>query len=192
MISKKLNCIYIHIPKTGGMSIESILGEDIKSLHKKSIKVKHGTPSEWEYPNYWENFYTFTFVRNPWDRIVSSYMFNLKMSDRNSKQHDRIKIKKYGIDGFNEYVINDLENTKSRHFLPYSHWVSGYKYDFIGKIENFKNDMSIVCNKLGINFVNTHINKSKREEYTKYYNDQSKDVIANIYKDDIINFNYSF
>ena len=35
MISKTLNCIYIHIPKTGGMSIETILGVDVKTLHQE-------------------------------------------------------------------------------------------------------------------------------------------------------------
>jgi len=34
MISKTLNCIYIHIPKSGGMSIETMLGADIKTLHQ--------------------------------------------------------------------------------------------------------------------------------------------------------------
>ena len=116
MISKNLKCIYIHIPKTGGMSIESMLGEDLKKIHQSSIKIKHGTPKEWKYSKYWEYYYKFTFVRNPWDRVVSAYLYNLKMSDTNSSQHDREKIKEYGIDGFNEYVLNHLQNTKSRFF----------------------------------------------------------------------------
>ena len=192
MISKKLNCIYIHIPKTAGMSIESILGEDVKRLHQQSIKIKHGTPKEWKYPKYWEDYYTFTFVRNPWDRVVSSYLFNLKMSYNNSTQHDREKIKEYGLNGFNQYVLNDLRKTKSRHFLPYTHWILGYEYDFIGKLENFKDDMKLVCKKLQINFIDTHINKTKRENYRRYYNEESKNIIADIYRDDIKRFNYSF
>ena len=91
MISKNLNCIYIHIPKTGGMSIETILGADIKELHNKSIKIKHGYPTDWNYPKYWEKYYKFTFVRNPWDRVVSSYFYNLAMAKKkiNMNDHDR-------------------------------------------------------------------------------------------------------
>lgn len=174
------------------MSIESILGEDLEKLHKLSIKIKHGTPTEWKYPKYWEKYFKFTFVRNPWDRVVSAYIYNLKMSDTNSSQHDREKIKGYGIDGFNEYVLNDLQNTQSRFFLPCSHWIKGYNYDFIGKLENFQNDMMFVCNKMRIDYIDTHLNTTNRDSYTQYYNEESKEKIKELYKDDIEMFHYSY
>jgi len=192
MISKNLKCIYIHIPKTGGMSIESMLGEDLEKIHQSSIKIKHGTPKEWKYPKYWGYYYKFTFVRNPWDRVVSAYLYNLKMSDTNSLQHDREKIKGYGIDGFNEYVLNDLQDTKSRFFLPCSNWIKGYKYDFIGKLENFEKDMSFICKKMGISYIDTHLNMTKRDKYSNYYNEKAKKIIEHIYRDDISMFNYTF
>ena len=42
MISDKLRCIYIHIPKTGGMSVETMLGMDVKKsmLSKEGICIK--------------------------------------------------------------------------------------------------------------------------------------------------------
>jgi len=194
MISKTLNCIYIHIPKTGGMSIETILGADIKTLHQESIKIKHGYPSDWIYPKYWMQYYKFTFVRNPWDRIVSSYFYNLKMAKKNinSNDHDRKKIKVYGYEGFNDYVINDLEKSKSRFFLPYHHWIGDYEYDFIGKLENFEENMKLVCRNLQIRFKNIHINKSKRQSYQEYYNNKAKNIVGDIYRNDIDNFKYYF
>ena len=192
MISDNLKCIYIHIPKTGGMSIESILGEDLEQLHKLSIKIKHGTPKEWKYLKYWKHYFKFTFVRNPWDRVVSAYLYNLKMSHTNTSQHDREKIKQYGIDGFNEYVLNDLQETSSRFFLPCSHWIKGYDYDFIGKLENFQRDMSFICNRMGINYVPTHLNMTSRDKYSKYYNKDSKEKIKQLYKDDIEMFDYQY
>ena len=192
MISDELKCIYIHIPKTGGMSIETMLGMDVKKVHQQAMKIKHGTPKEWKYPDYWETYYKFTFVRNPWDRVVSSYFFNLKMANKNIKQHDRGKINNYGEEGFNDYVINNLKHSKSRHFLPYTHWISGYTYDFIGKLENFENDMKSVCKDIKIKFKNVHINKSNRKKYQEYYNKESRDVIEKIYRKDIARFDYSF
>ena len=69
---------------------------------------------------------------------------------------------------FNDYVINNLKHSKSRHFLPYTHWISGYNYDFIGKLENFENDMKSVCKNIKIKFKNIHINKSNRKKYQEY------------------------
>jgi hypothetical protein len=52
--------------------------------------------------------------------------------------------------------------------------------------------MSIVCKHLGVNFIDTHINKTKRDKYEKYYNEESKSVIENIYKDDIEMYHYRY
>jgi len=194
MISKNLNCIYIHIPKTGGMSIETILGADIKELHNKSIKIKHGYPTDWNYPKYWEKYYKFTFVRNPWDRVVSSYFYNLAMAKKkiNMNDHDRNKIILYDKEGFNNYIINHLEDSKSRFFLPYDCWIGKHKYDFIGKLENFEENMKLVCNDLKISFKNVHINKSKHKTYKEYYNNKAKDIVKDLYKKDIDRFSYCF
>jgi len=194
MISKNLNCIYIHIPKTGGMSIETMLGANIKTLHKESIKIKHGYPTDWIYPRYWGKYYKFTFVRNPWDRIVSSYFYNLEMGIKkiNIDDHDRKKIILYGYEGFNDYIINHLAESKSRFFLPYDCWIGRHKYNFIGKLENFEANMKSVCTDLQIPFKNIHINKSKHKIYKEYYNNKAKDIIQDIYKKDIAKFNYSF
>ena len=59
--------VFVHIPKTGGQSIE-------KSFQWKGLRHR---PFE-----YYENkvvnlkeYFKFTFVRNPFDRLVSSYVY---------------------------------------------------------------------------------------------------------------------
>ena len=78
----------------------------------------------------------------------------------NMNDHDRNKIILYDKEGFNDYIINHLEDSKSRFFLPYDCWIGKHKYDFIGKLENFEENMKLVCNDLKISFKNVHINKS--------------------------------
>ena len=102
------------------------------------------------------------------------------------------KIKVYGYEGFNDYVINDLEKSKSRFFLPYHHWIGDYEYDFIGKLENFEENMKLVCRNLQIRFKKIHINKSKRQTYQEYYNNIAKNIVGDIYRNDIDNFKYYF
>ena len=95
MISHKHKYIYIHIPKTGGNSVEAALLENIgippercndEGLTKAErqeyriwythgeIDVQHrklGQYKKWREREY----FTFSFVRNPWDRYVSEYFY---------------------------------------------------------------------------------------------------------------------
>ena len=66
MTSDDLQCCFIHIPKTAGTSIGKLLLDDLNAYDNKC----HLTLQPYlRYPDY----YKFTFIRNPWDRIVSYY-----------------------------------------------------------------------------------------------------------------------
>lgn len=66
------NCIYAHIPKTAGTSIVNALHEcgEIPIVRPDGFGI-HCTNGF--YPHEFTEFY-FTFVRNPFDRVVSSYI----------------------------------------------------------------------------------------------------------------------
>ena len=65
---------FFHIPKTAGTSIESVFGgcPHPKKTEGFEINYSHAFPSEIN-----TALPLFTFVRNPWDRVVS-YFFHLK------------------------------------------------------------------------------------------------------------------
>jgi hypothetical protein len=72
MINHELKCIFIHIPRTGGSSIEQWLqGKDQWNINKEtkhltSLQAKH------IYKDYWDEYYKFSIVRNPYNRVVST------------------------------------------------------------------------------------------------------------------------
>jgi Sulfotransferase family len=72
MISHQLKCIFIHIPRTAGSSIENWLqGKDQwiverETKHLTSLQAKH------IYKDYWDDYYKFSIVRNPYTRVVST------------------------------------------------------------------------------------------------------------------------
>ena len=79
MISKIDKFIYIHIPKTAGCSIELVLKEKFKDATTISEDpnwnwpTKHDSIIEYDVSmtDPLNDYFTFTFVRNPWSRMVS-------------------------------------------------------------------------------------------------------------------------
>jgi hypothetical protein len=64
--------------------------------------------------------------------------------------------------------------------------------DYIGKYENLQDDFDEICRQIGINASLTHKNKSKHKDYREYYNDYTRNLIEEAFKEDIEMFGYSF
>ena len=204
MISHKHKCIFVHIPKCGGTSIEDVLFKP---------KSKRTTKDLWMFPNKYQTgglqhlmashiiqevgegifskYFTFSFVRNPWDKMVSQYNYTIA---KRVDLLDHIGITKSS--SFEEYIkcVFDVE--------IFVQWDCQYKFlymdgncvvDFIGRFENLQEDFNIVCDKIGIPQQQLpHKNKSKHKSYTEYYNDETRQIVAKKYAKDIEMFGYEF
>ena len=69
MINDQYRCIFIHIPKTAGKSVQKIFG---KNWHNHKDISHYAQKLE---PSVFASYYKFAIVRNPWDRMVSDYNF---------------------------------------------------------------------------------------------------------------------
>jgi chondroitin 4-sulfotransferase 11 len=190
---KTKDCIFIHIQKTAGKSIRQALGL------KKSAKHKFAQQRRDECSvDEWNNTFKFTFVRNPWDRLISCYMY--RTQGGNGTVEDRERARLYP-DNFTEFCDNidafiSLPNESM--FIPQYRWISDEKdnllVDFVGKVENIEADFQHVCNELGIkrHVKLPHINKSVHGDYREYYNKNTQLIIAKVYEKDIERFGYTF
>jgi len=181
MISDKFNCIFVHIPKTAGQSIENFF----LSLHGLSWEERaplllrynldpeqgpqalaHLTAMEYVEFNHissetFNKYFKFAFVRNPWDRLVSEYNY------RNYN-------KKYTFKEFVNSGFPDKDNFSDayRHIIPQYDLLYSLNgellVDFVGKFEDLQNDFNIVCLKLGISTsLLPHINSFNKERNLK-------------------------
>ena len=186
--------IFIHIPKTGGVSVcEALYGEQIGHRKIKDLKLYD--------KNRFENYFKFAFVRNPWSRIVSAFHF-LKQGGFNDRDKEWAEKKLHDINDFSKFVIK-LNQDKSfrkiilekNHFTPQTDYIcinSKVEVDFIGKLENISKDFSIIKQKLNTKTELPHKNKSSHKDYSEYYNSRTKDIIGKIYKKDIEILNYKY
>jgi len=130
------------------------------------------------------DYFIFTFVRNPYDRFVSAY-FHRRRPENDFANFIKNKLidEKYGS------VIDD-------HLYPQS-WCAecdGEIYaDFIGKFENINEDWKYVANKIGVSesLPNFRQKTPKADKpYHTYYDEETKKIIEKVYKRDFELFGY--
>jgi len=205
MIFPKYKCIFIHIPKTAGTSIIKVLMPEKFDTGKPP--QNHSRPFEFikSNPSLWQSYFTFTFVRNPWDRFVSSFLYNAKVAKINFAKTGTSPrgIRKVILDcdsDINKFIIETPGQVilKGFQFPPQTSWLcNGDTYiqiDFIGRFENLQEDFNYVCDKIGLKPINLpHENPNvSRKRYQEYYTEETKKIVYEYYKTEIEYFNYKF
>jgi hypothetical protein len=187
------NFIFIHINKTGGTSISNALG--IGKTHQNYIKTIIPLIGEKKL----KNTYTFTCIRNPFERILSQYNYRIK-PNKNYKE----PYLKENVD-FNKWVKLTYKEKNKKYwncsviFKPQIDWVKDNKGKVIlpNKIirfEKIKEDFNEVTSYLEADITLPHLNKStdKKQNYREKYNSESKKIIEEYFKEDLEYFNYKF
>lgn len=213
MLSKEFKFIFVHIPRTAGQSIESFFLDrsndsgDIRNRcllrpnfnpRKGPPRLAHLTAEEYLTKGYIENeffskYFKFTFVRNPWQRIISEYFYSYQHKHKNFK----IFLFKHFPTKKNDSYLKLQANF--RHILPQNKYIfdrRGNKLvDFIGRFENLELDFKFVCQKLNIDYKplpKTNQSRPETPDYHQFYDNETRDFVADFYAQDISLFNYSF
>ena len=201
MISHKHKFIYIHIPKCGGCSLKDYLRKHCPDKRQNTQHNSLGVVLK-ENSKDIQDYYKFTFVRNPWCRLVSLYYFWFSQTQKSVfykwdfKQVDFIKDNGLSfIDFIHVTNSNDSVFHQKPHLKPYIGFFMDdpSSFDFIGKIENYQEDFGIICDKIGVPKEQIpHSNRSKHKHYTEYYDDEARSIVAEKYAKDIEYFGYKF
>ena len=198
---------FVDIPRTSSTSIKLQLGEKFgftysknrirnETLYKHGIFYDHINASRMKKimgDKLWDQTFTFSMVRNPWDRAISIYNYIAagKSSDDpmpTFKEH-LLKMKEEFIgEGFGE---KDLFKNGCFHYISERNEIVVNK---VIKYESREEGLREVSEKIGFN-ISPDIHHGKTQElksYKKHYDSETKEIIELIYAKDIEQFGYSF
>ena len=178
--------VFVHINKTGGSSIEKALG----------IGLDHSTALE-KYrqlgPAAWQRKFTFSVVRNPWDKVVSHYHYRVKTNQTGLGEQSlpfRDWLQRCYVDRDPAYY------DQPRMFMPQRQWLVDERgemlVDFVGRFENLAQDFEHICERLSLSASLGHAKPSSRGGYREYYDPVSEALIGDCFAEDLEAFGYSF
>lgn len=217
--------IFIPIQKTGSTSIRKTLNKNYNCVtgspdnlsliynHTSACRLKLYFEEQKNKPFTqhdhwnWEEYFKFTFVRNPYARLVSQYNYFCKIGNnphtiKGKNGRDFTYPSEYynlckdiSKKSFKDFVNND-QNTFD---VPYS-WFCLDEFDFVGKTENMQTDFDKVVELANKNCTNAfvknisipHYNKSTKKHYSSYYDSKTKKIAEKYYGEDIELFGYGF
>ena len=185
-------CIFIHIPKTAGISVaESLFGYLPYHYTAADYKLIYGRRT-------FRRYFKFAFVRNPWDRLFSAYRFLMaggwNESDRQWRNENIAR-----FSDFSEFVTRWLSPETAltmMHLRPQWRFVCNRRreleLDYLGYLETIDDDFGVICARLGIRASLQHRNASAKADYREHYSVAARQVVEDVYRDDIALFGYRF
>lgn len=227
MISHEKKCLFIHIPKVAGTSLIAFLQDKGAEPRPPSMPddpfdpppphLRAGDYLKYDLvsPEQFDAYFKFAFVRNPWDRLVSEYVY-------------RLRPRKYD---FKTWVFHRFPRPSWDD--RYCHVIPQYDFlhdgdgrllvDFVGRYENLQADFEEVCRRLDLpqaSLPRDNVSKSilgrRRDQgwidvvqalrsqlslkrmrntfphYRDYYDEETKAFVADLHRKDIAAFGYDF
>lgn len=203
ILSNRHNFLFIHVPKTAGNALQSVLSKHSEDelyrehAHQDGVERfslrnpehglrKHATLAEYRAAlgsRRFSGLYKFACVRNPWERAISHFF----SPHRGEVSWDR-----------GEFLFFLKQVHPLRHFLglPFD-WLRGRSWNGnvnrILRHERLEDDFRIACGESGIPFEPLPFrNRGAHGPYGQYYDSVTRDAVARRFRDEIDLFGYRF
>ena len=210
LISHTHQFLFVHVPKTAGSSVTAALQpycdqpEKVwfnRLLSSMGLNVnwlgpvawrrgrKHTTAGQMQrmYPTkLFQTYYKFAFVRNPWDLMVSYYHY----IQSRTEHHRSAKVQ--SLNSFEEYLAYEIKRDKisQTRFLMDAN--GELLVDYVGRFESLGDHFNAICRELNFDVELEHRNSSSHGDYQSYYDETTKQMVAEHWRQDIKQFGYTF
>jgi chondroitin 4-sulfotransferase 11 len=196
VISDGMRCIFVHIQKTGGSSIEDLLRANDpgigSSLYEGRRHMFARDIRPLVEPAKWARYFKFAFVRNPWDRLVSWYSMIAQARETN-RFGMYVREVAPSFDAFVNHATTGMGERTTWNQLDYvSDAGAAMLVDFVGRYETLQADIAYLKQRLGLGHDLPHTNRSTHDAYRQYYTSETRDIVARRFARDIEHFGYRF
>ena len=202
LFSRRRKFIFIHIQKTAGSSVEAALAsitpdairrfDDLPEAHDP-LKNRHLFASDLKKyldEETWSSYYKFAFTRNPWSRLVSWY--NMCIERPTTPFMRMVKREARTFEEFLNLSQWRAERTTFNQAEYVTDAAGRLIVDFVGRYERINEDFRTVCEHLRVDLKLPHKNRSAPVDYRSYYNDRTRQLVADRFARDIKMFGYCF
>jgi hypothetical protein len=193
--------MFIHIPKTGGTGIENLAIFDAQREATGEHVGGHATALEFRerYPVEFETYFKFAFVRNPYDRLVSAFFhFRKGGAGRADRELGERFLGQYDGD-FGDFCRGFLHEGNLNEIVHFRRQVDflcdqngEIIVDAVGRLETLSEDFARVCATIGFPYELRRTFRGNRRDYARYYDEESKRIVEEVYRQDLETFDYSF
>lgn len=169
--------------RTGSTSVTGVALADRVVMSHRGRKCWETTWRKFVQPRL-DDVFWFTFVRNPWDRVVSAWCLLQKRG--------RI------TEPLPQFLKNGgLSNPRFDHFFQpqsTSFMMGGVRLDevFVGYFERQETDWREIAGCIGADPTLPHRNATVHETYTTYYDAESVRIVGRFYASEITALGYEF
>ena len=205
IVSHRHRFIFFAVPKTATHAIrqalaphlgpndwqqQALFGKDVAPI-PEIAEVGHGHVSARDAKRYlppeiWNDYLKFAFVRNPFDRFVSTCSFLFRNDERFA-------------DAATEILKDALRRPRFRRRVLVRPQVSMLRatderlaMDFVGRFEDLQSSYEHVCERLGLPVSDLQrLNVSQRGSYADYFDDELANMVIDYYRDDFQALDYA-
>ena len=211
LLSYSHEFIFFHVPRTAGTSVSGALTSLAhdplrvfvnRALDKLGFRVNHILgPSSWKRfrihqsargvchhlpASLFARFFKFAFVRNPWDWLVSYYHHVVQCPDHG--RHRRLM----RIACFEDFIRWKMTRRRNRQLDLLADRDGRLLVDFVGRYERLEEDFHEISRRLSVRVDLPRLNRSRHDDYRRYYSDNAAQLVADYWRPDIQAFGYDF
>lgn len=204
-VSHKAKLVYVLNAKAACSSIKRVLAAKEQVVNTSELVRVHKDPRMLsmmcrQVPLDATEYFGFSFVRNPYQRLVSAYLNKFKKKDLTPENFlYRNYLGGYFSldDDFQDYVrkVVLIPNAfAERHFVRQSYWLyekNTHPLNFVGRMEIMNEQFEGLAQKYGLESL-PHYNKTASYDWKSFYTEKLKALVSDYYAEDLACFGYAY